>query len=49
MSRPKITLFVDIVSPFAYIGFYALQVRQSDYADLRQVMASLELVLLDVA
>ncbi|KAF2474735.1 thioredoxin-like protein [Lindgomyces ingoldianus] len=25
MSKPKITLFVDIVSPFAYIGFYALQ------------------------
>ena len=26
MARPKITLFVDIVSPFAYIGFYALRV-----------------------
>ncbi|KAJ4344625.1 uncharacterized protein N0V89_012369 [Didymosphaeria variabile] len=24
MSIPKITLFVDIVSPFAYIAFYAL-------------------------
>jgi hypothetical protein len=26
MSKPKITLYVDIVSPFAYFGFYALQV-----------------------
>ncbi|KAF2657368.1 HCCA isomerase/glutathione S-transferase kappa [Lophiostoma macrostomum CBS 122681] len=25
MSKPKITLYVDIVSPFAYIAFYALQ------------------------
>ncbi|KAJ5142898.1 uncharacterized protein N7515_001685 [Penicillium bovifimosum] len=25
MSRPKITLYVDVVSPFAYIGFYVLQ------------------------
>ncbi|KAF2441127.1 thioredoxin-like protein [Karstenula rhodostoma CBS 690.94] len=24
MSKPKITLFVDIVSPFAYLAFYAL-------------------------
>lgn len=29
MPKPKITLFVDIVSPFAYIGFYALQVGSS--------------------
>lgn len=27
MGKPKITLFVDIVSPFAYIGYYALRVR----------------------
>ena len=26
MSKGKITLFIDIVSPFAYIAFYALQV-----------------------
>ncbi|KAF2499177.1 HCCA isomerase/glutathione S-transferase kappa [Lophium mytilinum] len=25
MAKPKITLYVDIVSPFAYLGFYALQ------------------------
>ncbi|KAF2255428.1 thioredoxin-like protein [Trematosphaeria pertusa] len=25
MTKPKVTLFVDIVSPFAYLGFYALQ------------------------
>ncbi|KAF1998024.1 HCCA isomerase/glutathione S-transferase kappa [Amniculicola lignicola CBS 123094] len=25
MAKPKITLYVDIVSPFAYIAFYALQ------------------------
>ncbi|KAF2176698.1 thioredoxin-like protein [Zopfia rhizophila CBS 207.26] len=24
MAKPKITLFLDIVSPFAYMGFYAL-------------------------
>ncbi|KAF2740485.1 HCCA isomerase/glutathione S-transferase kappa [Polyplosphaeria fusca] len=24
MAKPKITLYVDIVSPFAYLGFYAL-------------------------
>ncbi|KAL5391370.1 hypothetical protein DPSP01_001243 [Paraphaeosphaeria sporulosa] len=24
MSKPKITLFVDVVSPFAYLAFYAL-------------------------
>jgi len=27
MAKPKITLFVDIVSPFAYMGFHALRVR----------------------
>ncbi|KAF2098557.1 HCCA isomerase/glutathione S-transferase kappa [Rhizodiscina lignyota] len=25
MARPKITMFVDIVSPFAYMGYYALR------------------------
>lgn len=25
MAKPKVTLFVDIASPFAYLGFYALQ------------------------
>ncbi|KAF2710557.1 thioredoxin-like protein [Pleomassaria siparia CBS 279.74] len=25
MSKPKITLYVDVVSPFCYMGFYALQ------------------------
>ncbi|ORX96067.1 2-hydroxychromene-2-carboxylate isomerase [Clohesyomyces aquaticus] len=25
MAKPKITLYIDIVSPFAYLGFYALQ------------------------
>lgn len=24
-SKPKLTLFVDIVSPFAYMAFYVLQ------------------------
>ena len=34
MAKPKVTLFVDIVSPFAYLGFYALQVgRQSFLTD----------------
>jgi predicted DsbA family dithiol-disulfide isomerase len=27
MSGPKITLYVDVVSPFAYIGFHVLQVH----------------------
>jgi hypothetical protein len=27
MAQPKITLYVDIVSPFAYIAFYLLQVH----------------------
>lgn len=27
MAKPKITLFVDIVSPFGYIAFHALRVR----------------------
>lgn len=26
MAQPKITLYVDVVSPFAYIAFYVLQV-----------------------
>jgi hypothetical protein len=30
MPKPKITFYVDIVSPFAYIGFYALQVGISN-------------------
>ncbi|KAF2266374.1 thioredoxin-like protein [Lojkania enalia] len=25
MSKPRITLYIDILSPFAYYGFYALQ------------------------
>jgi len=25
--RPKITLFVDTVSPFAYVAYYILRVR----------------------
>ncbi|OCL12704.1 thioredoxin-like protein, partial [Glonium stellatum] len=25
MAKPKVTLFVDIVSPFSYLAFYALQ------------------------
>ncbi|KAK3080741.1 hypothetical protein LTS18_013595 [Coniosporium uncinatum] len=28
MAKPKITLFVDIVSPFAYMGFHALRVHK---------------------
>ena len=32
MGRPKITLFVDIVSPFAYLGFYALKVSSRGLA-----------------
>ena len=27
MAQPEITLYVDIVSPFAYIAFYVLKVR----------------------
>ena len=26
MATPKITLYVDVVSPFAYLGYYALRV-----------------------
>ena len=26
MAQPKITFYVDIVSPFAYIAFYILKV-----------------------
>lgn len=29
MAVPKITLYVDIVSPFAYIGFHVLKARPS--------------------
>ena len=25
MAKPKITLYVDIVSPFAYMGYYMLR------------------------
>lgn len=28
MGAPKITLYVDIVSPFAYIAFHVLKVGQ---------------------
>ena len=31
MAKPKITLFVDIVSPFAYMAFYALEVSDVLY------------------
>jgi hypothetical protein len=27
MPQPKITLYIDIVSPFAYIAYYILKVR----------------------
>jgi hypothetical protein len=27
MARPKITLYVDTVSPFAYLAYYILRVR----------------------
>lgn len=27
MARPKITLYVDTVSPFAYLAYYVLRVR----------------------
>lgn len=26
MAKPKITLYVDIVSPFGYMGYYMLRV-----------------------
>jgi len=26
MAPPKITLYVDVVSPFAYLGYYMLRV-----------------------
>lgn len=28
MARPKLTLYLDIVSPFAYMAFYITKVRQ---------------------
>ena len=28
MARPKLTLYVDIISPFAYMAFYVLQVSR---------------------
>ena len=41
MAKPKVTLFVDIVSPFAYLGFYALQVgRQSFSTDQHDSFAA---------
>lgn len=33
MSNPKITLYVDVVSPFAYLGYYALRVGGSHWID----------------
>ena len=42
MAKPKVTLFVDIVSPFAYLGFYALQVgRQSFLTDQHDSFAAI--------
>jgi len=35
MAKPKITLFVDIVSPFAYMGFHALRVRTVSCPNLK--------------
>jgi hypothetical protein len=29
MAPPKITFYVDIVSPFAYIAFYLLRVHET--------------------
>jgi 2-hydroxychromene-2-carboxylate isomerase len=31
MSQPKITFYVDIVSPFAYIAFHVLKVSSSGW------------------
>lgn len=32
MTRPKLTLFVDIVSPFAYLAFYITRVGHGSYS-----------------
>ena len=31
MARPKLTLYIDTVSPFAYLAFHLLRVRSSSY------------------
>lgn len=31
MAKPKITLYVDIVSPFAYLGYYMLRVSWAPF------------------
>jgi len=42
MAKPRVTLFVDIISPFAYLGFYALQVgRQSFLTDQHDSLAAI--------
>jgi len=30
MARPKLTLYCDIISPFAYMAFYMTRVRFAD-------------------
>lgn len=39
MARPKITLYVDIVSPFAYLGYYMLRVGFLLYSMLPPIQA----------
>lgn len=41
MTAPKITLYFDIVSPFAYIAFHALEVSLRNHEGCMQVMVEL--------
>lgn len=40
MGVPKITLYVDIVSPFAYIAFHILKVRQGSNNSCRETLTT---------
>lgn len=33
MPSPKITLYMDIVSPFAYLAFHVLRVSMNQYSE----------------
>ena len=32
MATPKLTLYVDIVSPFAYLAFYVIRVSSENFS-----------------
>lgn len=42
MSGPKITLYVDIVSPFAYIAFHVLKVAFTPDSLLKMTLSRLQ-------